>query len=547
MRLGTAHDRRDAPGAVLVVGSRAAARRVGDAGARRAVVGAMIAVPYAIALGVVNLFVTLRLEPGGAFLASPTSIAVPAWEGFVLPAALAVVVGALGGWSVSRSWRGSAGRVAAAGLRTFAWALGLAPRGLARLRRAATGGPGALRDRGVVGAARHGPRSTSDIRRCCCPTRRSGSSHRRWAGASRSGTTRPRATSSVSTGSRAAPIPPPGSSPSSGGSRDDRRRRPPPWPRGSSSFVPAAAIVLGVRSLGPVASSWRSAIAMGAAGGAVFALAVTVVSLAASLWLSSEGRRRGSSRRARSRSGDDGALALAWGVVGGAAVSVASSAVQPPRLTSVKFDSICVNRPHAAAHPASSRGNFSTGGRGRLAVPDAEERATVAEQVPGARVGVLHRRDVVGIHRRPGRRASPTTTTRLPVRPRSCWARGPRIAARPGASRRRCVGTAPRAVRATGGPRCRTRRPSSPTRTGTRSACSERRRRLGLGGGATVSDAAAAPDALRGSRSGRRRRPRASGTSLRRPGSGEAAGGDASTGEATNRARPSGRCGSTGT
>jgi hypothetical protein len=94
-------------------------------------------------------------------------------------------------------------------------------------------------------------------------------------------------------------------------------------------FVPAAAIVLGVRTLGPVASSWRSAFAMGAAAGAVFALAVTVVSLAASLWFSSEGNAEARLVALGPDPVTTGPLALVWGVVGGAATGVASRRFSP--------------------------------------------------------------------------------------------------------------------------------------------------------------------------------------------------------------------------
>lgn len=315
-------------GAVLAVGSRAAARRVGDAGARRAVVGATIAVPYAIALGVVNLFVTLRLEPGGAFLGSPTSISVPAWEGFVLPAALGVVVGALGGWSVSRSWRGSVARVAAAGLRSFTWALGLALVGLlafaalrpAGLERYAT----EVWSAGTPRAALYLGHQTLLLPNAAvwvlapamggCVTIRDDGAARDLVCLDRL---------------------PRGPDPAAwflselGRVEGESPTTPAPVAAWIFVFVPAAAIVLGVRTLGPVASSWRSAFAMGAAAGAVFALAVTVVSLAASLWLSSDGNAEARLVALGPDPLTTGVLALVWGVVGGVAVSVASRRFSP--------------------------------------------------------------------------------------------------------------------------------------------------------------------------------------------------------------------------
>jgi hypothetical protein len=310
-------------GAVLAVGSRAAARRVGDDGARRAVVGAMIAVPYALALGVVNLLVTLRLEPGGVVLSSPASIAVPAWEGFVLPAVLAVVAGALGGWSVSGSWRGSAGRVAAAGLRSFAWALGL---GLVGLLAFASLRPSGLEryatevwSAGAARAAVYLGHQTLLLPNAAvwilapamggCVTIRDDGAARDLVCLDRLPRGPDPATWFLSELGRVA-----GTSPTT----------PAPAAAWIFVFVPAAAIVLGVRTLGPVASSWRSATAMGAAAGTAFALATTVASLAASLWFSSEVDAGARFVALGPDPVTTGALAVVWGVVGGGAVSLAS-------------------------------------------------------------------------------------------------------------------------------------------------------------------------------------------------------------------------------
>ena len=45
--------------------------------------------------------------------------------GFLIPGAIALVAGVLGGWSASASWRHAPARAVRAGLRAFVWATGL--------------------------------------------------------------------------------------------------------------------------------------------------------------------------------------------------------------------------------------------------------------------------------------------------------------------------------------------------------------------------------------------------------------------------------------
>ena len=74
-------------------------------------------------MGVVNASVDLRLRTAGDFLPGSTSITASAWEGFLIPGAIALVAGVLGGWSAS--WRLAPARAVRAGLRAFVWAIGL--------------------------------------------------------------------------------------------------------------------------------------------------------------------------------------------------------------------------------------------------------------------------------------------------------------------------------------------------------------------------------------------------------------------------------------
>ena len=106
--------------AMLVFGARATARRVDDVGVRRVVAGASIAVPYAVLIGVVNAGGRSAAANGGRVPAGVDLDRGPVWEGFVLPAAIALVAGMLGGWSASASWQpraGSRGAGGPAGLR----------------------------------------------------------------------------------------------------------------------------------------------------------------------------------------------------------------------------------------------------------------------------------------------------------------------------------------------------------------------------------------------------------------------------------------------
>ncbi len=165
--------------------ARATARRVDDVGAPALVAGALIAVPYAVVIGGVNAGVGLRLRHRRRVPAGRTTFAAPIWEGFVLPGA-------------PRSGRRGPRRVVGLGVRGSARAAGSCAQGCGRSAgrsrsaswacwssrrcgpRASSATPSRCGRRG-----RSARRSTSDIRRCCCPTRRCGCSRRRWEHASR--------------------------------------------------------------------------------------------------------------------------------------------------------------------------------------------------------------------------------------------------------------------------------------------------------------------------------------------------------------------------
>ncbi|HEX7247571.1 MAG TPA: hypothetical protein VF351_05660, partial [Actinomycetota bacterium] len=99
---------------------------------------------------------------------------------------------------------------------------------------------------------------------------------------------------------------------------------PMPWSAWLFVAVPTAAILLGFRRLGRWAPTLTRAAARGLLAGALFAVLVTATSLASTLWLD---LGDGASTRSIALGPDPvstGVLALAWGSVGGAVVSVAS-------------------------------------------------------------------------------------------------------------------------------------------------------------------------------------------------------------------------------
>jgi len=311
--------------AMLVTGARATARRVDDAGVRRIVAGAFLAVPYAALIGGVNAGVGLRLDTGGGFLPDATTFAAPVWEGFALPGVLALVGGMLGGWSVSESWHRSVGRSVRAGTLAFVWAIGLSfvgvlvfatlrPEGLERYsvemwsagpQRAALyighqalllpdqamwviapslGGCVSLR----VDEGAHDVLCLDRIPRAPDP-----------------------ATWLLSELGRVEGSPP---------------VAPMPWEAWLFVAVPTAAILLGFHRLGRSAASFVRAAARGLLAGGVFAALVTVIALAGSLWLQVHD---GGVTRSVALGPDPlltGSLALGWGLAGGLVVSVGSFA-----------------------------------------------------------------------------------------------------------------------------------------------------------------------------------------------------------------------------
>ncbi len=309
---------------LLAFGARATARRVGDVGVRRIVGGAMIAVPYALAIGVVNAGVILRLRTSGTFVPASTTIATPVWEGFALPAAIAIVTGAAAGWSTSWSRRTSFARACRSGATAFAWALGLS---LVALLAFATLRPEGL-ERYAVEMTSGGPARAglyAGHQALLLPNQSV------WALAPAMG-----GCVSIRTARAAHDLVcldriPRGDDPATwflselgrvGGS-------PPTTPMPAAAWlsvaVPIGAIVAGFRHLGPTATTVPRAAGLGIFGGTVFAALVTVTALAGSLWLTT-----GAGMDARSIGlGPDptttALLALAWGVVGGAVVGAAGA------------------------------------------------------------------------------------------------------------------------------------------------------------------------------------------------------------------------------
>lgn len=311
--------------AMLVTGARATARRVHDAGARRALAGATIALPYAALIGATNVVVDLRLHAGGGFLPATTSIAAPVGEGFLLPGVLALVAGTLGGWSTSASWRRPMALGVRAGLRAFAWAMAL---GLLGLLAFAALRPAGL-DRYVDEVTSGGPARAAlylghqaltlpDQAMWVLAPSMGGCVSLRIDAAARDVICLDRL--------------PRGPDPATwlltelGGVEGSPNTGPSPAVMWLFLAVPVVAIWLGFRGPGGARPpSIGEALARGTAGGAVFATLVTITSLAGSLWMS---LREGDELRTVAIGPDPIAtviLALVWGVGGGAAVSVLGS------------------------------------------------------------------------------------------------------------------------------------------------------------------------------------------------------------------------------
>ncbi len=104
---------------MLVRAGAASATAASDAPARRAVVGAIVGLPYAAPLAIVSLFVELRLRTGGGFLPDVTTFSADIEEMLMFPAVLGMVAGALGGLHTTTWWQGRIGQVCATGWRTF--------------------------------------------------------------------------------------------------------------------------------------------------------------------------------------------------------------------------------------------------------------------------------------------------------------------------------------------------------------------------------------------------------------------------------------------
>jgi hypothetical protein len=99
---------------------------------------------------------------------------------------------------------------------------------------------------------------------------------------------------------------------------------PMPWSAWLFVAVPAAAILLGFHRLGRWAPTFARAVARGLLAGVVFAALVATSSLASTIWLKLSD---GSSTRSVALGPEPlstALVALAWGSVGGAIVSVAS-------------------------------------------------------------------------------------------------------------------------------------------------------------------------------------------------------------------------------
>ena len=311
--------------AMLVTGARATARRVDDAGVRRIVAGAFLAVPYAALIGGVNAGVGLRLDTGGGFLPDATTFAAPVWEGFALPGVLALVGGMLGGWSVSESWHRSVGRSVRAGTLAFVWAIGLSfvgvlvfatlrPEGLERYSvEMWSAGP----QRAALYIGHQALLLPDQAMWVIAPSLGGCVSLRVDEGAH-----------DVLCLDRIPRAPDPATWLLSELGRVDGSPpvAPMPWEAWLFVAVPTAAILLGFHRLGRSAASFIRAAARGLLAGGVFAALVTVIALAGSLWLQVHD---GGATRSVALGPDPlltGSLALGWGLAGGLVVSVGSFA-----------------------------------------------------------------------------------------------------------------------------------------------------------------------------------------------------------------------------
>jgi hypothetical protein len=308
---------------LLAVAARAAARRVDDSGPRRALTGSLVALPYALLLGGLNLAVELPLETDGGPLPEMTMVRAPAWEGFLLPGSIALVTGALAGWSVSTASRGAAGTAFRAGLRTYGWSVGLAfvgllvfaavrPEGLERyaieVTSAGAGRAGLYVGHQALLAPDQAMWILAPSMGGCVTTRVDGRSQ------------------DVLCLDRI----PRGDDPATwllselGRIRASSEVAPMPAVARVFLLVPAAAIVLGLRGVGRGYGTTARAAAIGAAAGAVFALIVIVTSLAGSLWVvPASGNETTPSFAMGPDPASTALLAFAWGVLGGVAVAVA--------------------------------------------------------------------------------------------------------------------------------------------------------------------------------------------------------------------------------
>lgn len=302
--------------AMLAVGARAAARRVDDIGMRRAMAGALVAVPYAAVIGGVNAAVALELAVGPD---ATTTVVAPVWEGFVLPGALAAAAGIVGGWSGSRSWHHEWGRAVSAGMRVFAWGAALAFIGLlsfASLR------PEGLERYSVEVWSGGGQRASVYLghQALVLPDQAM------WILATSMGSCVSLRVDAAAHDLLCLDRLPRGPDPASWLigelGRVDGAPDTAPMPAVAWLFlvVPAAALVLGFKGSGRTAASLPRAAAFGASGGLVYAVLVTVTSLAGSLWVVTGDAGQGRFVAIGPDPARTAVLSLAWGVIGGALV-----------------------------------------------------------------------------------------------------------------------------------------------------------------------------------------------------------------------------------